>query len=301
MKETIFFKEQGLTSTSANHIANLAKEAYQELEKDLDSIMLYTTKASLISASDYKELRKGEDDSFVKEIESKLERIAKYKSLIAWLREAIKARIALKARVENYSTKEIADLIGAEYPKEPERKEAKSAIDADDYWATKTIKERNHYYQLETECAVLGKAIHPDGYLARARKRLFEVIKMPNEVRGSGRDTVIYTYIPTAKIETVEAVFFSLQKKHRAYQAELNKLKHECDLAVEADQHRYLEEEAQYSEEFRKEYAEYNQKMDELIVKVKQYRQKELERIAALKIVIPDSLKGIYNEITSLG
>ena len=35
-KDLVFFGEQGLTSTSANHIANLAKEYVAGLEESID-------------------------------------------------------------------------------------------------------------------------------------------------------------------------------------------------------------------------------------------------------------------------
>ena len=44
-KDTIFFSEdgKGLTSTSANHVANLAKEMISDLETSLEAMSLYST------------------------------------------------------------------------------------------------------------------------------------------------------------------------------------------------------------------------------------------------------------------
>lgn len=82
-KQVAFFKEQGLTSTSANHIANLAKEAYKELENELASTIFYTTTVSLISSEESKQLRKGVDSDFLDSVAEKLKKIARLKSLIA--------------------------------------------------------------------------------------------------------------------------------------------------------------------------------------------------------------------------
>lgn len=49
-KDMIFFSKEGkgLTSTSANHIANLAKEMVREIESSLSSLTLYSTSVALI-------------------------------------------------------------------------------------------------------------------------------------------------------------------------------------------------------------------------------------------------------------
>lgn len=51
-KDLIFFKKEGeegvaLTSTSANHIANLAKEYIQGVEMQLNNISFYNTEIAL--------------------------------------------------------------------------------------------------------------------------------------------------------------------------------------------------------------------------------------------------------------
>ena len=51
----VFFSENGLTSTSANHVANLAKEYVQETESQLANIKLYKSEVALIG-TDNKQL-----------------------------------------------------------------------------------------------------------------------------------------------------------------------------------------------------------------------------------------------------
>jgi hypothetical protein len=53
-KDKIFFGEGGITSTSANHCANVAKEMYQYLQNELFLMKLYTTEVSLIDSSEKK-------------------------------------------------------------------------------------------------------------------------------------------------------------------------------------------------------------------------------------------------------
>lgn len=83
----IFFGENGLTSTSANHIANMAKECYQTLDKELSNFVLYdTTLSSIVVTNSKWTISKGATNSDIEAIPEKLKTIAKIKALIAWLR-----------------------------------------------------------------------------------------------------------------------------------------------------------------------------------------------------------------------
>ena len=106
-KDKIFFspENQGLTTTSANHIANLCKEAYMALEKELDEIQFVNSSVKLISSDSRNVLSEGITE--VDSLQPKLLRIAQLKSLIAWLREAIKAKERLISEAKNLT---FADL-----------------------------------------------------------------------------------------------------------------------------------------------------------------------------------------------
>ena len=97
----IFFDKDGLTSTSANYICNLSKETYTQIEKELDNIRFYDKEMQLIGTPAKQLISEGTKD--VSDIIDKLDRIAKLKSLIAWLREALKAKDRLFKEAENMS------------------------------------------------------------------------------------------------------------------------------------------------------------------------------------------------------
>lgn len=85
-KDLVFFKKEGeegvaLTSTSANHIANLAKEYIQ-----------------------------GESSEVLDSLQSLLEGVAQTKSLIAWLREGIKAKENLMKGLQTISLEDWLSL-----------------------------------------------------------------------------------------------------------------------------------------------------------------------------------------------
>ena len=101
----IFFSAdgQGLTSTSANHVANLAKEMVRVLETTLASMVLYSASVALIGSDTENKLNMGAAADDLTDMPRKLRTIAKAKSLIAWLREAIKAKERLAAEAANYT------------------------------------------------------------------------------------------------------------------------------------------------------------------------------------------------------
>ena len=49
-QDLTFFAENGLTSTSANHIANLAKEYVKAQEQELESVEFYNTYLTIIGS-----------------------------------------------------------------------------------------------------------------------------------------------------------------------------------------------------------------------------------------------------------
>ena len=284
-KDRIYFGENGLTTTSANHIANLCKEMYQGMERKLNSICFYTTKVELLGSGKESTLKEGVSDvSFVFDY---IDDISKLKSLIAWLREAIKAKDRLIKEAKNLGFEDV----GLTIPEEPKME---TVITDDDVLSTWNIKERNRYYQLETLCSVIGKLIHNDGPISVSRNDLYKVINEPNTLRGDGRDAVLYKKTPSISEKDVDDMFMKLQDLYRSNQAQLNSMKYSIETAVNEDE---ISKNAKYS----KEYAEYNNQMKQLmgdLIKIR--KEKEVES-SKLKIRIPDSLKEIYEKVKQIG
>lgn len=290
MNNMVFFGTDGLTSTSANHIANIAKEYIQNYEKELKNTSFVTTKIMLLGSQPV-ETSIGISKERLNNVSDVLDEITEAKSLIAWLREAIKAKEALIANIQAYDMitfcKEIKHI---EYPKRPDFPDY---LTEEEYYDSLSIKERNHYYSLETEAAVIGKYIHPEGAFSKAREELFDCINNPNTVKEDGRDTIIYSHISSVSIEDVNDKFFELQKKYRAAQAELNGIKHACELAIEDDK-------TAKTLEYEKQLQEYNKQLDTIRPEYEKWKNNKLAEIAALKIIIPDSLGVIYTTIRLL-
>ena len=281
----IFLGDNGLTSTSANHIANLCKEAYLQLEKELAGVGFYSSTVRLIGTSQESLLKDGTRD--ISWIPTHLDKVAKYKSLIAWLREAIKARETIFKEIDamDYSD------FGIEEPERPTREDA---ITENDVIATWNIKQRNRYYYLDTLCAQIGQYIHPNGTFSEARNRMYDIVNEPHKVSGSGRDTVIYSYEPTIGSSEVDSMFMELQNQYRSYQAELNSMKHSIETAIQDDRNRKCSE-------YAKALLEYSIKVKDAQNILESKRLELQKEIQDMKIIIPDSLKPVYEEVSALG
>jgi hypothetical protein len=287
MDNSVFFSENGLTSTSANHIANLAKETIQSIQQELDSTRFVNIDLGLIGSSDKQRILYGKPEEFINTIEEKLEQISKYTALIAWLREAIKAKDELFSRLCSSTYEEVAKNIGIEKPKEPEYHHV---LTPTEYYDSLPIKERNRYYQLQAFCSVYGKYIHPDGSLSKARKEMNIKMSKPIDVQEDGSNTLIKEYSPSVNPQRLDITFFDLQEKYRSYQAQLNKIKYDCDTACQTSK---VEEENRMKQEradFTAKMVEFNQKCSAWI----EARKLEFNKI---KIAIPDSLKSTYESL----
>lgn len=290
-KDEIYFGEVGLTSTSANHIANKAKEHCASLEEELRDVTFINTTLSLLDSSD--EPKKLSSSCTVEEIESfkdKLDKIAQMKSLCAWLREAIKAKQNLTNSVYTVTTQKWAELTGVTLDVAPVQPKH---VNEDDYLATLSIKDRNKMYTLETICSVYGKFIHTDGAFYRARKNLNHRMKNQVELVGEGHNTMIRNYTPGVDLQLVEDTFFNLNEIHRKHQAELNSMRHDMQVWID-------KKNVELDNEYKNKLFEYNGRHKEVMADYTSWMDAELTKYANYKIVIPNSLKETYEFVNSL-
>ena len=275
-----FFGTEGLTSTSANHIANIAKEYYQSLEAELEATNFVKEEISIVGSLERTEVNKGTPD-ILSVVDDYLNKITAAKALIAWLREAIKLKNQWDKELNNYVSDEYAKLEHPIYV---------SKVTDLDVLGTWDIKDRERYLTLETECAVIGGYIHPSGSYSKSKKNLFDKLTKPVETSLQGRDTIIKYYTGVVSKEDVETKFFELQKRHRSVQAELNSLKTRLENEVR-------EENDRVSRDYMNALDEYKIKRDKLAESDKLYVQEERKKIEKLRIIIPPHHMEIYNII----
>lgn len=287
---SVFFGEKGLTSTSAQHIKDMAGHMNENLKEQLNGIRFVMEEAKLLGSQSKELLVKGWDKFQLEQVENILDNISQAQSLQAWLGEAIKVKSILSQYIQQYDFRTWRIDNGLELPEvkrieELTEKEWVNSLD---------IKTRNRYLTLQTICSVYGQFIHPKMPMDKAKKYLQTRLNEPVEVVGSGRDSLVYYFTPSVEQTLVDEVYYKLQAKHRTAQAEFNKLKHEYEIA--ADEYRQKQIDA--NEEIK---AQIEAFMDKYLNQYQKEHQEMVVKIRGLKIQIPDHLKDIYETVNKLG
>lgn len=288
----IFFSEHGITSTSANYLANLAKEELAQDQAELDSADFLTVSANVIGSGAAPMIfSEGKDEEYISSLEKRFNKGATMNSFCAWMRESIKAKEDEELYWKNYALHEWAkDVEGVEVPQVA----CKPTPTIEDVIGDMNVKEREEYYHLEAEAAFIGKYIHERGSINEARKKLHKGLAKPAWKDGTGRDTLIYNNTASVKPELVDEIFEKLQNKHRSVEQRLNSIKakqkeelnkriakHRIDLIAETQ--KVQAETAILTEKYRK------------------FIQDKLEEVNKLKIVIPEHLKDTYEYLNAKG
>ena len=283
MKQNNMLGKDGLTITSANHLANIAKEMYEALVSRLESLRFYSRDYMLAIAGKTFRVENESEISELEALASGLKEIGALKSLIAYLREGIKAKnqMSSDAAFEEH----VEELIKGGR-KDLEKPSARKEATFDEEFGKLTAEQKARYYALEAKCATIGSFIHPDGAFAKARKEFFEHTKDPIKVVGKGQEAEINTFSSSFTAEQIDSVFFELQKEYRTIQAEFNKLKAEVDERVaEANKH-YANEALTAMKLW----------LDTRKVERTQYDSE----VKALKIVIPQNLREVYEKVNAV-
>lgn len=292
-KKSIFLGHDGLTSTSANFIANLAKEIIREDLAKMSGYNFVNKTVNLFDGSAPNLLQCGMSEAELAATLPTLERVAKMKSLIGWLREGIKAKEHLMEEVEKMPIKDVCKELGIDYDKET--KETKlELMTEEEYVDTLPLDERRRYEMLKTYVAVYGKFIHQDGDFAKARQAMLDSLTKPKDFEKSLKGAYITDFSPSLPTETVTKTYLAVQQKHRALQAELNSMSFKIEEAVRKENGRRR--------------AEFAKESDATIIasrmlhsRVQEWRSNECHHISQLKIVIPQELQDICEEVSRAG
>lgn len=293
----VFFENGFMTSTEAQNICNIAKEAVTNEHERLSAVSFYDTEiASIISPEAFIKTKISPND--ISWISESLDKIGRYNALNAWLKEAIKAKEEAMDEVDiiDVTTLDFYE----DYIKPEEPTIGYDSFDEEKVMSEWSADKLNRYYTLNSEAAVIGKYIHDSGAIAKARKDLVNKMANPSTVSGQGRETIVYKYIPSVDTEVVEGIYMSLLAKHRKLNAELNSLKAEIKETIN-------KKNIEASIAFRDKHTEWEYKISEYYSLVKQrdakineYKISEKERISKLKINVPSSLMDTYKEIKAL-
>lgn len=288
--------EKGMTSTSANKLANLAKERNREDMLLIENVRFYNEVMTLLVNPSEKvvlsEGLKGSQEEFDKLREALL-RTARFNAFISWVREAISAKDELIREVNDTGLKTWCKKQGIQYPEEPENE-----VDSDMYdsrsAAQATIDDMARYFTNQSMASVLGQAIHPEGPIDVARRALIEATMTPSETEGYGKDTVIKTKEATTTTNSITAFYMALQSEWRHAEAAVNEAKGKWQTA---DNERFIELTNDYNARMR----EFQLVASQIKADWERWKLEETKRLGKLKIRIPAALQPVLDELLALG
>lgn len=295
----VYFSNEGMTSTTANYYANIAKEMQNAATERLNNVKFFNTSVAVIGSNERQLMSEG--TQYLGFIESDLNVLAALNAFCAWVREAIKEKENQSNEVNKVTIENWAKLNGIELPISPTLSADSENITEQDVMNSWDINKRNKYLKLEAFAATFGKYIHVDGAYSKARKKAHTALNNPITKEGTGRDMVLYYTESSVPIEQVDELFLSLQDQYRSYEKELNHMKAELKETANLLNVKARDEYLLAVEEYRALQQVHHAKWTELRTQFANWRTQELERISKLKITVPDSLKDIFKKIKEAG
>ena len=295
----VYFSNEGMTSTTANYYANIAKELQNAASERLNSVKFFNTSIAVIGSSERQIMSEG--TRTLDFVEQDLLTVASMNAFCAWVREAIKEKEEQQRNVLRMCMEDWAKSIGVELPVSPTAPKNNATYTDQDVINSWDINRRNKYLRLEAFASTYGKYIHPDGAYNKARKKAHTALNNPITTTGEGRDMILYYTDASVDINAVDGLFLSLQDQYRGYERELNQLKAEIKETVNAvirEQQEAFEKEL---DAWKVAHNEFTAKWNKMRFTFHVWQKDELERISKLKIAIPDTLKETFNVVKNAG
>jgi len=327
---TVFLDEKGLTSSAANHQANMVKEQMQFIASDLDRTNGYTStvfvKDKNVRLDNFTQIPNLSEISIKEGV---------YYGLSAWLREGITAKetaisIINSTNVNLFPIENEKELIDIE--ESPELKEVVlKQYTLDDALNELSLKERQEYLAVEASSAHLGKKLHPNsgttnaaqsrsiGSIVKKDGKILELKNQLNNFRetslteyslgGNTKETCVITNTALYERDDILKLFLQLQEQHRSFEERLNFYKAKLKDKMASKNIEFTEAYRRESSEAVKEYKiamrEWNLALDDYQkAHAENTQARELVRlnvakyVAKLKIVMPEALTSISNEIS---
>lgn len=290
MEKTVFFAkegEKGLNETSAQHLCALASQLKTDAEAKLNNLSFVNTEVNIVgSDANNMPVAIGITEDQLEMIPKYLEQISEANAFIAWFAEARETLERERRSILNMKFQN--DVSAPISPESPDGHTLQDIINEMD------VKERQLYLKLEAKSAVLGKFIHPNGPMYKARNMAFEIDSKPYMTSGDGSDLLVYKRTPSVDLELLEDRFIKLQAEYRRTEQSLNRMK--SDLRKKLDE-RDLEDLRQYRlklAEYKEAYAKYVADCKDAEARFEEWRTQELAKLSKVKFVIPDNLRDYY-------
>lgn len=173
-------------------------------------------------------------------------------------------------------------------------------------------KDRCTMLQLNSQCAAIGDAIHPNGSFAQSRDKVLNSAGSESALQSIGNMAVVVAETPSVNPEDVNRVFFGLQDKHRQLEAQLNKINENIKRMVREEnmdrQDKHRTALAQHESQLRQksmacnEYAamvdSHGKHMQQLAAELNQWKEEQVKMLDSLRVAIPDDLKDTLQILT---
>lgn len=282
--------------TSASHVAEMARQKARVAGSVLSRVNFIDRTITIIGGETDTPEVIGMTDAELPSIVEALDTVSQSNALIAYLMEAVKEKESLMESAKGWVDVEARKALEELRASRGTVKRGTSLTSAD-VMRSWSVGEQEKYLSLEAKASAIGKFIHEDGALDKARRALLEVSSKPIEVDANGRDTLIHKNTASVDIEKVDALYFELQKRHREVQSELNGMKKRIADAVSASEFEVAEAYNNAKEMEREFHRELERKEEEIREREAIKRKMLMDEVDALKIVIPKRLEGIYAEV----
>ena len=294
----IYFGEEGMTSTSAQHVSAMANVMVQDIKQHLMGLRLYEKSIRVIGDV---ECKVETVNNTLPEISDGVKQICKANALIAWLREAVKEREQAQQYIQDMTLDKWMELQGIEKPASPVPP-MMPKINFQDYKTILdtglTVKEYNRFVELNSALAVYGEMIHDKGLLTRQKNELARILQNPTEVKESGRDTIITTYKVDVNVAVdIDKLYTELQSEYRKLQAEKNGIEAKFSNLAMDYQTRKMEEWKAAKSQYDRDLTRVNSELVGIQTQMQEWKKQRLEELAALKIIIPNDLKALYKSL----
>lgn len=302
MNTSVFFAkagEKGLNLTSCTKLANLANNIIVKNDSVLNKMHFVNEAISIIGCKDNLPAKLGMSESVLATIPELIVKNGELKAFLAYLGEARKAYTELQQTVKNYTQEEYTQITGNTkktfQPQEllPMRPVDKETVKNE----LLTLKERAEYLALEAKAAQLGKLIHNDGTLTKARMDVLDAVTNPTKIAGNGRDTVCTYYTPSVQIQNIEALYNSLQQCYNNTESSLNRLKKKIEDEIVV---RQLENEEiqQKNIKITSENQRISSELRALFASEFQtWKTEQMKKASETKIAIPNCYLDLYKEL----
>lgn len=278
----------GLTSSSANYLANIAQEVIREKKTILDNVSFLNTRIITPLCPEGLEYEHANFD--LDAMSGIINEIGLINTFCAWMREGIKAKDEELKKVSITSFNDWAEKMNIVVPQEP----VVESFTSEDALAKLSIGERLRMLRAEAVASAFGKFVHPDMPLSDARQQLHYRKLKPAEKSGNGQDLTLTVYTPAIDSAVVDKKFLELQNEQRQAEKELNSFKFE-------QQKQYAETVSDNKRRYVAEQKEYLAKMNVLHAMYETYITEERERVNGLKITVPEALMDTYKYLNGLG